>query len=72
MKLKDYRDLKRISRAKFGALVGVGGIQVWRYETGRSVPKPAIVKAIADATAGAVTADDHHRAVAERAAEVQA
>lgn len=69
MKLKDYRELKGISRAKFGVLVGVGGIQIWRYETGRSMPKPEIVSAISAATQGAVTADDHHRAVAEAAAQ---
>lgn len=68
MKLKDYRQLRRLSRAAFGQLVGVTGVQVWRWETGRSMPKPAVVDAIRAGTGGAVTAEDHHQAVATRRA----
>lgn len=66
MRLKDYRQLRGLSRAAFGQLVGVTGIQVWRWETGRSMPKPAVVDAIRAGTGGAVTAEDHHQAVAAR------
>ena len=43
MKLKDYRQLAKMTREQFGALVGVTGVQVWRWEAGRSMPKPRIV-----------------------------
>ncbi len=63
MKLKEYRKLRGLSRAKFGKLIGVSGLQVWRYETGRTMPKPEVVQAIAGATQGAVTAQDCHDAL---------
>jgi DNA-binding XRE family transcriptional regulator len=65
MKLQDYRKLRGISRAKFGQLVGATGIQVWRWETGRCMPKPAMIQRIWANTQGAVTADDHQRAIEE-------
>lgn len=66
MKLKDYRQLAKMTREQFGALVGVTGVQVWRWEAGRSMPKPRIVDVIRAGTGGAVTAEDHHQAVRER------
>lgn len=68
MKLKDYRQLRGLSRQQFGQLVGVTGVQVWRWETGRSMPKPEVVDAIRAGTGGAVTAEDHHQAVTQRRA----
>lgn len=63
MKLQDYRKLRGISRARFGALVGITGIQIWRIETGRSFPTPPNIKKIWIETGGAVTANDHAAAV---------
>ncbi|MEY4952372.1 MAG: putative antitoxin of bacterial toxin-antitoxin system, YdaS/YdaT [Pseudomonadota bacterium] len=68
MELKEYRRLRGLSRASFGRLVGVTGMQVWRWETGRSMPKPPVVDAIRSGTGGAVTAEDHQRAVIGRRA----
>lgn len=68
MKLADYRKLKGYSRAKLGELLLVTGVTVWRWETGRSIPKPLMIRAIAHHTQGAVSADDHHRAAEGRAA----
>jgi transcriptional regulator with XRE-family HTH domain len=67
MKLHEYRKLRGMTREQFGQLVGVTGIQVWRWETGRSMPKPAVIDTIRAGTGGAVTAEDHHQAVRERA-----
>ncbi len=63
MQLKDYRALRNLTRAAFGKLVGITGIQVWRIETGRCFPRAATARAITAATAGAVTAADHSAAV---------
>lgn len=58
MKLKDYRTkVAKLSRAKFGALIGVTGITVWRYETGRQIPRPETILAICKVTKNQVTAD---------------
>lgn len=64
MELKEYRKLRKLSRAAFGKLVHASGVQVWRWETGMSMPKPDTVEAIRIGTGGAVTADDLHKAVA--------
>ena len=68
MKLKDYRLLRKLSRAAFGKLVGVTGLQVWRWETGRSFPKTPMIDTIRAGTGGAVTAEDHWQAVNSRRA----
>ena len=68
MKLKEYRKLRGLSRAKFGVLVQASGLTVWRWETGRSMPEPSKITLIKEVTKGAVTADDHHQAVAAREA----
>lgn len=65
MKLKEWRKLKQISMEKFAARVGATGPTVWRWETGRGLPSSERMQKIWLETAGAVTADDHHRAVAE-------
>lgn len=65
MKLQDYRKLRGLSRAGLGLLVGVTGIQIWRIETGRSMPRPVTVRSIYEESNGAVTADDHSRAFEE-------
>jgi DNA-binding XRE family transcriptional regulator len=64
MKLQEYRKLRGLSRAAFGKLVGANWVTVYRWETGRSMPKPAMIQRIWANTQGAVTADDHHQAVA--------
>ena len=58
MKLKDYRTLVGFTREEMGARLGVSGITVWRWETGRATPRPAMIRKIAASTAGAVTASD--------------
>lgn len=67
MKLENYRELRGLSRAAFGKLVGVNWVTVYRWETGRCMPKPAMIKRIWASTQGAVTADDHQRAAEARA-----
>lgn len=59
MKLLDYRKLRKFSRAQFGALVGITGIQVWRIETGRCFPRAATSRKILEVSEGAVTVADH-------------
>jgi hypothetical protein len=66
MKLADYRKLRGLSRAAFGQLVGVNWVTVYRWETGRCMPKPAMIKRVWANTQGAVTADDHQRATEAR------
>ena len=62
MKLKDYRQLRSLTRAELGELVGITGISVWRIETGRSFPRGSTIRKIHEATAGAVTVADHSEA----------
>ena len=62
MRLEDYRKLRKLSRAGFGLLVGVSGIQIWRIERGLSMPRGRTVRAIYEESAGAVTAADHQAA----------
>lgn len=62
MKLQDFRKLRGLTRAAMGELVGITGIQVWRIETGRSFPLASTIRKIREATADAVTADDHSKA----------
>ncbi len=66
MKLIEYRKLRGLTRARFGQLVGATGVSVWRWETGRALPKPETAEAIRAGTGGAVTADDHLQVVIER------
>lgn len=65
MKLSEYRKLRNLNRAQFGAEVGATSISVWRWETGRCMPKPRMITRIREATAGAVTLEDHGRAFEE-------
>ena len=58
MKLKDYRALIKISRAKAGAALGVTGLSIWRWETGRCMPGGEMLAKIKTWSKGAVTADD--------------
>ena len=65
MKLLDYRKQQRLSRAKAGAAIGVCGITVWRWETGRSRPTYDTARRIINWSNGAITFDE---IAAERAA----
>ena len=59
MDLKKYRTKHaKLSREKMGDLVGVTGITVWRWETGRSTPSPDDMRRVLDATGGKVTPND--------------
>ena len=58
MKLKTYRKQLGLSREKVAAALGVTGVTVWRWETGRMVPSPPVLKKIAKWSAGAVTPND--------------
>ena len=58
MRLTDYRKLRRLSRAKAAADLKVSQQTVWRWETGRTMPGPVKLRAIAAWSAGAVTAND--------------
>lgn len=68
MKLKDYRTkIAKLSRAKAAEQLGVHQIQVWRWETGRSVPEPETILAIVKWSGGKVTADELLKAARGRA-----
>ena len=66
MQLIEFRKGRKLSRAALGKMVGVDGITIYRWETGRSMPKPAQVRKVQEVTEGAVTADDHQQAVDDR------
>ena len=65
MKLLDYRKQQQLSRAKVGAALGVSGITVWRWETGRCRPNYDTARRIINWSGGAITFDE---IAAERAA----
>lgn len=59
MNLQTYRTtVAKLSREKAGAQLGVDGITVWRWETGRSVPEAPRIRRIIEWSGGQVTADD--------------
>jgi transcriptional regulator with XRE-family HTH domain len=58
MKLKDYRNSQALSRAKAAEQLKVHDVQLWRWETGRSVPTPENILAIIKWSRGAVTAEE--------------
>ena len=58
MKLKDYRKLRGLTRRAAGEALGVNQITIWRWETGRSAPRPEQARVIIAWSAGAVTAAD--------------
>ncbi len=62
MELKQYRKLRKLTRAAFGQLAGITGIQVWRIETGRCFPRGTTIRKIVEVSDGAVTVADHSAA----------
>ena len=58
MLLQDYRNSLKLSREKAGKALGVSGITVWRWETGRSMPEKPQLQKIAKWSKGKVTAND--------------
>jgi transcriptional regulator with XRE-family HTH domain len=58
MLLKDYRKLARLTRQQTGDALGVTGITIWRWETGRAMPGTETLLKIKEWSKGAVTADD--------------
>lgn len=69
MLLQDYRKtVEKLSRAKAGEAIGVNGITIWRWESGRSIPEPAQMLKVQQWSGGAVTPNDFVKAKAEKAA----
>ncbi len=58
MKLADYLTLKGLSDADFGELIGKDRSTVSRLRRTNQCPSRETMQAIADATKGAVTAND--------------
>ena len=67
MDLRSYRKKHGITLDDMGRSVGVTGVTVHRWETGKARPTLDAVEAIQRATGGAVTAADFMRATAEAA-----
>jgi DNA-binding XRE family transcriptional regulator len=68
MKLKEYRLKRELSRAKAGAEIGVCGVTLYRYETGRAVPSTTTMRRIMQWSGGEVSADDLIAPATEREA----
>lgn len=59
MQLLRFRTrVAKVSRASAGQALGVTGITVWRWETGRSIPTPPALKAIDSWSGGKVKPND--------------
>jgi transcriptional regulator with XRE-family HTH domain len=58
MKLDRYLELTKQTRADFAQLVGVTEVSLSRYITGNRIPRPSLLKKIAQASAGAVMPND--------------
>lgn len=58
MRLSEFLDRKRLTLDAFGAMVGVSGVSVHRWKTGKGVPSFRKLKKISEVTDGAVTQDD--------------
>lgn len=58
MELHEWLNANHISTEEFADRIGVsaGGVRKWRY--GERLPRPKAMKRIAEATDGAVTAND--------------
>lgn len=65
MKLEAYRRLHKLSQAEIGAIVGVKAGTISRYESGLREPRLAMIRKIAAATKGEVTAEDWAATAAE-------
>jgi transcriptional regulator with XRE-family HTH domain len=60
MKLQDYRQQNGISPTQLAELLAVSPMAVSRYERGQRIPEPPVMQRIAEATGGAVTANDFY------------
>ena len=58
MQLKTYLDDAKLTLDEFGKRVGVSGVTVHRWATGKNRPAWEVLPKIAQATSGAVTAAD--------------
>lgn len=64
MDLRTYRKENRLTLSGFGALIGVSGVSVHRWELGKVRPSLDAIEAIELATKGAVKAADFMRPIA--------
>ena len=60
MKLREWRVGKGYAQGETGALIGVSGVTVSRYETGGRIPEHDVMVQIATVTNGAVTPNDFY------------
>lgn len=59
MKLSRYLDEQKISGAEFARRIGVESrMTVLRYASGERIPRPDVMRRIAEETAGAVSPND--------------
>lgn len=65
MQLKSYLDRQKISRAAFGASIGVSEVAVTRYINGDRIPRAAKMALIEAVTEGAVKPNDFFAPVAK-------
>jgi DNA-binding transcriptional regulator YiaG len=64
MRLQPYLDLKNLSHADFGKLVGASEFGVRKWARGERTPRPEAIRKIQEVTAGAVSAADFFGEVA--------
>ncbi|MBP2228020.1 DNA-binding transcriptional regulator YdaS (Cro superfamily) [Azospirillum agricola] len=60
MTLDDWLTRTATKEEAFAALIGTSQAAVNRYRHGQRVPRPRVMARIAEATGGAVTANDFH------------
>ena len=60
MTLTEYLTEQNMTCAAFAEKIGVTTTAAWRYAHGERIPRPAIMRRIAEATGGAVTAQDFY------------
>ena len=58
MLLLNYRKLRKLTRAAAGKQLGVSGVTIYRWETGRQMPRRDDLQRISEWSAGAVQAND--------------
>lgn len=58
MRLKQYLDQEHLSVLDFAKRIGCSPVAIYRYISADRIPRPVVMRAIAGATAGAVTAND--------------
>ena len=71
MQLKKWREANKLSSADAAELIGVSPVTLWRWESGRSIPPEREMRAVLNATDGAVTPNDFFGLV-ESEAEIEA